>query len=813
MRTGARILWHSPGLSLTAIVLITLVVGGNTTLYSIAHSVLTSSAPGVQPEGLVTLGVAVDGRTDDPSNSYASYAVYAAETKTLSHLLVRGVRRFTLGTSSGTYELWGNLTSANFFQTLGVRLSKGRSFSEEENQLNATALVAVISHRLWQNQFQSADDIIGRPIFLSGHAATIIGVGPPGFSGPALGDTADVWLPILTYSRIDASEKLLFNPTARWVEMFGRVAPGNGLAEVKAEFDGISKRLQALYPELLSRFGGEVTQGNMAAVVVPYTATAFAPAARLAGPFLAIFAVVTALTVFVVAANVSNLMLARAVLRQRELAVRQSIGASRGRILRVLIAEGLTISLVAWAAVYILALSVSRLLPVIIGSSALSTRIDFTPDWKVAAFALTLTIGVNIVFTLAPAVHAWRQELLPWLKSGELGVVAGRSRLSSLLVIAQLAFSVVLLAGTGLAYRSLSMIDRPNDLGFNKDKLLLVGINTAESAGSRESNAILLDRFRERLSSIPGIESVSYAFGGRAPFRRLEKVRALNSTTTVLSEYQFVGGGHLRVLGVAPLLGRDLAQNERSQPAKSAVISLTLAETLWQGRSAIGETLLVGSESRPVEVVGVTPNGFFLGPSRGSRPNFVFFSAQQTPEAPGPATLYVRYSGDLDGLRNAIGTALAEIDSKVPMVLFRTMSETLENFTEPVRIVTIILMLFSLGSLIIAAVGQYAAIAFSMKARRRDFGLRMALGASSGQILNSVLREGLTLATIGVAIGFALSLVAGQVARGMLIGVTPTDALTYLGVFSLLGVVSLLASYFPARRAAQIDPAQTLRQE
>jgi predicted permease len=813
LRMGARILWRSPGLSFTAIVLITLVVGGNTTIYSIVRSVLTNAAPGVHPDGLVSLGVSVDGRTDDPANSYLNYLDYKVQSKTLNPLLVRAAHRFTVSKGGDAYQTWGSLASTNYFETLGVRIFKGRNFSAEENRLDATDLVAVISHRLWQNQLQGADDIIGQSIFLNGYSTMVIGVAPPGFNGPQLGGFDDVWVPILSFARVLGTEKMLLDRSFRRVEMYGRLAPGATLRDARAEFDGISKRLQAAYPETLSRFGGEVTKGNMVAVIEPYSATTFTPAARMAGPFLAIFTVVTLLTVMIVAANVANLMLARAVVRQREYAVRQSIGASRGRILRVLIAEGMAISLASWAAVYMLALLVSRLIPELIGENRVTATVNFSPDWQVASYAVLLTIAANTVFTLAPAIHSWRLELLPWLKSGEAGLMQGRSKISSVLVVLQLAFSVVLLTATGLAYRSLSLINRPADLGFNKDNLLMVTVDTGDSAGTKEANSILLGRLRERLASIPGVLSASYSFDAPGAFHVMQDFRASNSDAFVSSEYQSVGPNYLNVLGVTPILGRDLEDGERNRPNRSAVISQNVADALWPGRSAIGETILLGSDRQPAEVVGVSPNGYFMGPSRGSRPLFVFLSAEQEPDDPGNAILYTRFSGELTAINRAIVAAVAEVDPRIRVGAMRTMSETLERFTEPARIATTLLSVFSIGSLVIAALGQYAAIAFNMKRRRRDFGLRIALGASSRQIMNGVLREGLALTAVGLVVGLLLSLTASRIAGGLLYGVTPADKPTYVGVFCLLAAASLIACYVPARRASRVDPSQTLRQE
>lgn len=275
----------------------------------------------------------------------------------------------------------------------------------------------------------------------------------------------------------------------------------------------------------------------------------------------------------------------------------------------------------------------------------------------------------------------------------------------------------------------------------------------------------------------------------------------------------WVGPDYLRVLGVAPLMGREFTERDGLRANAAAVINRNLAETLWPGQSALGQTILVGTERRAIEVIGVAPNGFFYGFRRDAHPNLVFLSEHQEPAAPGETTFYVRYAGGLDTVTSLIGRALRDVDARVPVVSMRTMETQLASDRWPVEFITVLLTLFAAGSLATAASGQYAVVAFDMRRRTRDFGLRMALGASSLQILGSIVGEGLWLTGAGLAIGFVLSLAVSMGLRGVLYGITPTDGRTYLSVFSLLAAASLLACYLPARRAAGIDPMLALRHE
>jgi hypothetical protein len=325
--------------------------------------------------------------------------------------------------------------------------------------------------------------------------------------------------------------------------------------------------------------------------------------------------------------------------------------------------------------------------------------------------------------------------------------------------------------------------------------------------------ATLVDRMRERLMAVPGVEGVSYARTPPKEYWSTEQVRVPGAAQTVVAERNSVGPDYLRVLGVLPRVGRELTAEDRTRGVTAAVINENLAIALWPDQTAVGRTLLLGADRRPIEVVGVAPNAFFSGFRREDRPYFVFTPPAMDPRTLGYMTLYVRHAGALDPLAPAIGRALAEVDWRAPIVSMRSMETQLEGITSVYRILTTLLTLFAGISLLIATLGQYAVLAFTMKRRTRDFGLRVALGASARQIRQSVMAEGLRLTTIGLGIGAALSLMSGRALRSVLFGVTPTDPSTYVGVALVLAAASLIACYIPAWRASRVDPMEALRQE
>jgi len=806
LRLATRVLTKSPGFSVAAIALIALGIGGNTTIYSMVNGIFHKPMAGVSADNLISLGIMKDGRQDDPGNSYANYVDYVAQTKTLRPMLARGWERFTVTLDKASYGVRGTLVTTNYFETLGVHLVKGRPFTEAEGRLDASGLVAVISHNFWQDALEGAEDIVGRKIILNGHPATIVGVAAERFHGPQLGELNDVWVPLLSYARINGMERAVTEHSladAIGVELIARLAPGASLSQARAEFETISKRLQAVYPK---------ANKGLTVLLEPYSA--MGPGIQRVRLFMDILTLVAFLALLIVCANVANLMLSRAAFRQREIAVRKSLGAPRSRIFRMLLAEGLMLSLTALVAAWLFARWASQgLLHLIAQDAGRTIDLDFTPDWRVAGYGLALAVFSTLAFTIAPAIRAWRQDPLAWLKAGQHGVAQGRSRLSGALVIVQIALCVVLITGAGLAYRSQYLINNL-ELHYETDHLALVGVGTAGSATTPEQHVALLERLRERLRAVPGVLAVSYA---RIPPLRggvpLGPVKGGAALEPVPAEGNSVGPDFLAALGVVPLQGRGILELDRTGTKRVAVINQNLARALWPGQSAIGQTFTLGSGTDMAEVVGVVPNGEYSDLREGERRNFLFVAERQSPASPGEPTLHVRYAGSLDRIAPAIRAAIRETDARVPVFDLRSMEAQIRNETGPVLMIATLLTVFAGGALVLAAIGLYAVIAFNMSRRTRDFGIRIALGASQRQIVEAVLREGLLITAIGLAVGFALNVAGAKALGSLLYGITATDWPTYLGVFALLAVVSLIACYLPARRAARIDPMQALRQE
>ena len=811
IRFGARILTHAPGLSAAAILLIALVIGGNATVYSMVNSILVSPAAGVTRDDLVVVRhIDPNVRISDPFISFPNFQDYARRSSAITGLSGWNTLRLTIGTPTGNFAIFGAVVTTGYFDTFGVGIERGRGLVASDDDAK-DGLAVVISHRLWQERFNSSDDAVGTPININHASAMIVGVAAPGFSGAALTPGEDAWVPIHAYHRVTNTEANLANRAEPAVVVAGRLAPSASLAAARAEMSTLFAQLQNAYPDAMATFtaNGGVRLRNARVAVARYSATSLLPIGDMAPVFLAVFSVVTLLTLIVVCANVANLLLGRAVERQRDTAVRLSLGASRLRIVRMLLAEGATLALVAWIAAYVVALWTSQgLLRIIEPTPGLLANAK--PDWTLAAYGLTMAMIATVVFSLAPALRSWRVPVSPLLKAGELGIAAGRSRWATALVVVQFAFSVVLVTAAGLAFRSVTTLTSA-DIGFNPDNILLVTLRVGDATGPE--GFALLERVRERLNAVPGVEAASYA-------RRVPGASLLQSTRIRRDDQhrttgfvRQVGPDYLRVLGVRVIAGRALSDGDRRGGPRAAMINQQLAADLFGNEPPVGHQLTI-SDRDQVEIVGVVADALFDGPNRDARPRYLFVAEQQMPGAPATDPhFFIRHRGTLAAITPLVTRAIGEVDAGAPVVFMSTMTRRLALVFELESQIVSMLAGFALISLVIAAFGHYAVAMFNMRRRTREIGVRMALGASAGRIQAAVVRESIVHAAAGIVIGLAMSAAIAIAFSSILFGVTPVDPITYAAVAVLLATTSIVASYLPALRASRVNVVDALRQE
>jgi predicted permease len=824
MRLGARILRQAPALSATTIVLIALVVGGNTTIYSMVNSLLVSPAPGVTAERLVVVKHRQAGvLLTDPFISFPNYEDYARLATTVSGLTAWSDERVTVRTDAGHYAVWGTLVEPNYFETFGIDIAQGRALRRQDD--DAASVPGVLSHRFWRDRLGAAD-VIGQVILVNRVPVEVVGVAAEGFNGPLqTPGSQDVMLPIRAYYRAIGSPDTLADRSATVVLVAGRLATTASLSQAQAEFTTLLAQLYAAYRDRFTTIapqGGRVALENPGVAVSRYSASALLPFADIAPRFLALFSVITLITLVIVSANVANLMLGRAVQRQRDTAVRQSLGAPRMRIVRLLVAEGATLALVAWAAACVCAWWTARVLLRFLEPRP-GLLDEARPDWTFAAYALLLVVVATLTFSIAPSLRAWRLHALPLLKAGEHSVVTGRTRLAGWLVVCQFAFSVVLVTSAGLAYRATSMFGAA-DVRFAHDDLLLatvragtVGafVSVAPQEREVEQGFVRLERVREHLARLPGIDAVTYV--RRIPgdyYNATWPVWRDSTSLTVQAIVRPVGPDYLRTLGLSPIVGRDVSARDARGGRRTAVINRQLASELFGSSSPLGQTILFGARREAVDVVGVAPDARFDGPIHDPTPAYVLIAEQQLP---GPSatdpTYLVRYQGTLEAATSRVTQAIGEADASVAIVAMSTMNTRLEAMGVFETFLTRLIIAFAAVALLIATLGQYAVAAFNSSRRTREFGVRMALGASTTQVRWFVVREAWRLIVPALVMGFGVSAAAASVFRSVLLDVSPFDPLTYVLVTVLLATASLAASYLPAWRAGRTNVVEALRHE
>ncbi len=802
LRYGSRILTRSPALSLTVVVLVALVIGGNTTVFSIANGILRNPMPGVEPTGLMSVSWVAEDGFIETHNGRTVYQHLLEHSTTLQPLAAFDFATAAMTHDRGSSVVRLGLVSLNYFETLGVRLVKGRNFTADEAS-GASGLPAIVSDHLWRQALQGGEDVLGRSLILNGRPATVVGVADPVFRGAILGEQIDLWVPVV------AELQRALNPedASASVAMIGRLAQGRSPAEAHAELNTLWHQVQ---------LDSGVTEKFMVRLT-PYSGVAGGNSlvAIYGNRMLAIFSIVTLLTITIVCANVANLLIARAASRQREIALRQSLGASRLRIIRSLFAEGFVLSLVAWTAACVFAWWVSNA-----ATAGLLDDVeregpvllpDLTPDWTVIAYALALAVLCTVAFTIVPALRTWREQLLPFLKVGEQGVVHARSTLSRALVVLQLAFSVLLLTTAGLAQRSLSL-ERTFDAGIATRNILLTSVNTAAAADRPETTLALLDAIQSRVARLPGIDGVTHVPAPLQGWVNFPVRRDAGSARVLASDHR-VMAGYFAAVNIPLVAGADFSGRPRT-----AIVTESLADALWPGEPAVGMTLLAGPSWRAagdaieVEVIGVVRDAYFNGQASDTPPRFIFFEVDARRFSSG-ATFYIRHQGREEIVAPAVSRALREVNPAVAVRDMRSLESESALRIAPIRMITSLLTMFAVVSLVIAAIGQYAVVLFDGRRRVREFGLRLALGASTERVIRSVLLENVRATLAGLAIGFVLSIGVGAILARALYGVTATDPLTYAGVFLLLAAASLVACYLPARRAARVDPMIALRTE
>jgi macrolide transport system ATP-binding/permease protein len=807
LRFGFRMLRRNPGFSILAILCLTLGIGTNAAVLSWIEGILIRPYPLVaHQDRMFALNATTRGEPGYTGLSYPEFLDYEKNSTLFESFIIDKITGTTLSVGDRAERATGGIVSANYFDALGVKPILGRGFRPEEGEGRNAHPVTVIGYRTWKDRYGGDPNIIGRMQYLNGVQHTIIGVAPEKFHGTFIGYSFSFWVPVSMQETFDTPGYKLEDRSARWIEGYAFLKPGVTRQQADAELHAISQRLEKDYPE--TNRGHDLS-------LSPLWRTPFNQAGNMTST-LAITMAVVFFVLLVACANVSNLLLARSLLRRHEMTMRLALGAGRRRLIKQLFTEGLLLALIAAVGGIAVAYWCRNALVLSFPSPAAGIVIDLPGqvDWRVLVASVAICIGATMLFALMPAIHASHVDLSGALKSGGGGVVAGsnRSRLRSALVLVQVSLSFVLLAGTGLLLQSLQRMQKTSP-GFSTD--VIVSGADLVSAGynlerAKAFDTQLLDRVRE----IPGVESATltrlmpFSYGVFSTASLAIDGYQPAPDEQLNSSYLEIGEDYFKTLGIPIVAGREFQRTDDENAVPVAIINETMAAKYWPGKDPIGQRLKV--KDRWLQIVGVAknvkyenklelPRTFFYVPIRQNflESNGLLIHTRETPGA----------------MRGALARELHALDPTLaPIAPFRVQEQVdRKGYTQ--RLAATLIAIFGAMALFLAAIGLYAVMSYSVSQSTRELGMRMALGAGAHDILRLVLSRGLRLTTAGIVIGGIAGLILTRLMGNLLYKVSPHDPLAFGSALVVIAIASLAACFLPAWRATRIDPAQTLRDQ
>ena len=815
VRYAIRSLIHAPGFTAVAVVTLALGIGATAVIFSAIDAVLLRGAPVAAPDRVVSVYTKWAARATTtpaagPQTSNSSYPDFAdlRASGVLADLAAFSDIQVSLDADGGTERIDAQVVSGNYFDVLGVRPVLGRGFAPNEDVHGSPVHVVLLSHALWQQRFGGDAGIVGRAITLNSNAYVVIGVAPRGFTGPVLGNMSDAWVPMALQEEVRPPSagalrrrlgtlNLLGFRDVRWVNMIGRLRDGQSVNEANAALDLVGKRLAAAYPDSNKDL----------------TATAFTlgrgPGVRTrTQPILMLLAAAVVLVLLIACANVAGLTLTRAVTRRREVAVRLAVGAGRGQLIRQWLTEAMIIG-IAGAGVGLILVEWA---PTILRGLGIPENVDLGVNVNVLAFTLATGVSCGLVFGIFPVMQFVRRDVLAGLRDdGSAGATTGATRLRSAFVIVQVALSFVLLVGAGLFIRTL-MHAYAVDLGYDVDRMLIANLALSDEY-SAESGTALYDDLLNRVNNLPGVLSAGAA-----------RVTVLSGTARTVGvsvdgqpikddrsnaipvRANTVSRGYLDTMGIQVLRGRQFEATDVVSSPRVVIISQALGERLWPGADPIGRVLV---EDGPLQVIGVVPDTVYLSSTElEPRPFFYTPLAQNFENA---VSLHIRTAGDPLLVLGPLRQVLRTLDSKLALTRPRRLVDEFDRSVETERVLARLTGILSGLALLLAAVGLYGVMAYTVRQRTREVGLRLAIGATPTEIMRLIVGRGARLIAVGFALGLVGAAAGVRVVRAQLFGVETTDPLTWLGVGLLLAVVGLVACGIPARRAMKVAPAAVLR--
>lgn len=806
LRYGIRMLAKNPGFALVAILTLTIGIGANATVFSWVQAVLVNPLPIIQNSSQI---VAVETIMPDGSlhtSSYPDYRDYRDQNNVLSGML--GVELIPVNMSWGSHRdeqrIWGEIVTENFFDMLGVRADRGNTFHAGDNHGLNSDPVVVLSHGFWQRQFGSAANVIGQTISVNSHSFTVIGVAPAGFQGGIVGIAADYWVPMMMQPVVLPGENLeQRSPT--FIHILGRLRSGVTLSQAQANLSTISQRISRQYPD---------TSRDVSIKVNPLWKASYGAQSLLLSA-LVFLSVVAVFVLLIACANIANILLARATGREREMAVRAALGAGRSRLLSQLLVESLLLASAGGLGGVLLSLWSANLLMFFLPSGYLPIGVPVGVNGPVLAFTVLVTMLTGVVFGLVPALRASRPELQHSLKEGGYtsSASAGSNRLRNLLVVSEMALALVLLVSAGLLLRSLRGVEAANP-GFNPNHVVLAAFDLRPHGYTNASSHPFYDDLLGRLRALPGVQSVSTEryvplwFYGRGYTEPVIEGYTPRPDENMFIDFNDAGPNYFELMQIPMVEGRDFSEQDRVGSPWVVIVNETMARRFWHGQSAIGHH--ISSWDRSWTVVGVAKDIKYHTMTEQPE-SFIYFPSLQNGET--AENVLIRTSGNPAALLSEVRDAAKAVDPSVSILQSGDLSGLLHQVLFAYRASAALATVLGVLGMLLAALGIYGVLAYSVSRRTHEIGVRMALGAQPRDVLRIVIGQGAMLAGVGAVIGIAASFAVTRLMSNLLYGIKADDPATFIVVALLLALVALTACYIPARRAMRVDPIVALRYE
>jgi predicted permease len=827
LRYSARTLAKSPGFTLVAVLSLALGIGANTAIFSLMNVVMLRSLPVEEPGRLVLFGqgrsAGSTGSMPDGSSDLYSYRFYRSFSQ-MNEVFsgVAAIDSIEFGThgamaGGGRESLHASLVSGNYFSMLGVNSLKGRVLNDADDASSGSGTVAVASYSWWQRHGNDTA-AVGKTIRIEGTDYTIVGIAPHGFFGTTVGESPDFWIPLSMEKEISPGWNGLDDKWFQSLYLVGRIKPGVTVAEATANTNLIYKRY--LRTEYLGATPSpkDLEDLSHAHIDLTHAARGMSRLRRRFSLPLEILAAIAGLVLLVACANLANLLLARGAARSREFAMRMAIGATRSRVVRQLLTESCTIAFLGAAIGVAMAWKAGHLLLTMASSTQEVAAMNVSPDLRVLAFTVALTLVTALLFGIAPAIRATKLDLTGSLKQGR-GIAAPSSRisLSRGLIVAQIALSLVLLAAASLFLRSLVNLTRV-DTGFNKQNVLVLNLDEYSAGLPLDARLVnLQQQIEDRVQAVPGVQAASFSMfvfnqGMWSDDVTMQGIpRTPGNSQDIL--HNVVGKGFFSTMGLPILAGRGFDATDKIDSPKVAIVNQTMAHMFFPDSSPIGHHFCLGddaSHSGDIEIVGVAGNAKYDSLDESPEPAAYFPYAQRVQYF---GNFEVRYSGDAGQINSAVRRAIEDVNANIPINSISSLTELVDESTANQRLIARLSAFFGLLAAFLVCIGIYGLLSYAVARRTSEIGVRMALGAKRSNVLWLILREILVLVAIGVAIGVPVALEGNRLVAKLLYGLSPADPASLLAAVAMLIGIALLAGYLPARRASLLEPTAALRCE